>query len=117
MNRVNTVQELFDLIPKYFRPEEAGNTQVTAQFDIHGDGGGQWFVQVAEGNLTVAEGAVLEHQFHVTASAQDCLNMANGHLNPLETYLSGRVQITGNLLMGYKLQSLFRIPSSLNGKI
>ena len=39
MPKVTSVQEVFDAMPAHFNPEEAGDTNVTVQIDLSGDGG------------------------------------------------------------------------------
>jgi len=115
MSAYHLVQDIFDHVPVYFRPEMAENVQVTAQFNITGEQGGDWLVQVAEGRLSVGRGVDETAEFVVTASAADVLRIANGNLNPLDAYLGGKLKISGDLRQGYRLQGLFHIPSRLQG--
>ena len=114
---INSVQALFDMIPQYFKPEAAGETKVSAQFDIQGEKGGRWFVEIESGKLNVAQGDLSDPDFLVKVSAQDVLDMANGELDPLMAMARGKITIMGDMRRAIKLQSLFRIPSSFRGRI
>ncbi len=104
------VQQLFDMLPGLFRPEKAQQTDFAVQFELKGEGGGEWFVQVQHGELTVARGRAANPSMTVRASAADVLALANGTLDPMQAYFSGRLQVEGNLKQLYHLQNLFRMP-------
>lgn len=106
----NSIQEIFDTVPQYFRPEAAGETRVLALFEVGGDGGGSWVVEIAGGQLHIGMGTTPAPDFRISASAQTLLDLANRKLNPMTAYMSGQVKITGDLGRAYKLQSLFRMP-------
>ncbi len=109
--RVTSVQEVFDLLPRYFLPEEAGETDVTVQFHITGEGGGDWFVRVRAGQLLVAQGiAEGKPDLKIFCSVEDYLALVNGEMDPLAAYMRGRVRAEGNLRLVYRLQFLFRLP-------
>lgn len=104
------VQQLFDLLPSLFRPERAQQTDVAVQFEITGEGGGEWLVQVQHGTLTVTQGRAAAPVMTVRARAEDVLALANGRLDPMQAYFSGRLQVDGNLKQLVHLQGLFRLP-------
>ena len=105
------VQQLFDLLPALFRPEKARQTDLAVQFELTGEAGGEWFVQVQHGALTVARGRAKSPSLTVRARAADVLALANGDLDPMQAYLRGRLQVTGDLKQVAHLQALFHMPA------
>ena len=46
-----SVVDLFNSMPARFQAEKAAGTTMGILFDLSGDGGGQWFVNIADGQL------------------------------------------------------------------
>ena len=109
----STLQDIFDLAPDYFLPENADGIQGTVQFEFTGEGGGDWFLQVNEDTLLIARGRAEEHDLYATASAQDTLAIANGSLNPMVAYMRGRLNVLGDTSKIFELQKVFRLPEQL----
>jgi putative sterol carrier protein len=110
MPQFNSLQEIFDLAPDYFLPENAGGVEGSVQFEFTGEGGGDWFLQVHESTLTIARGRLSEHDLFATANAQDSLEMANGKLNPMTAYFKGKLNVLGDTSKIFAFQKVFRLP-------
>ncbi len=111
MPKVTTIQQVFDLLPQYFRPEKARDVRAVVQFHITGPGGGDWVVRVDQGRLTVESGASQEPaDLTVTVSAEHYWALLRGEMDPLAAYMRGRLRIAGDLKLAYRLQDLFRMP-------
>ncbi len=111
MPKVTTIQEVFDLLPRYFRPEKARDVRAVVQFHITGPQGGDWVVQVDQGVLTVTRGV---HpgpaDLTVTVSDAHYWALLRGEMDPVAAYMRGRLRIQGDLKLAYRLQDLFRMP-------
>ncbi len=110
MPKVTSIQQVFDLLPHYFRPEKAHDVRAVVQFHITGPEGGDWFVQVDQGRLQVARGVSPAADLTVTVSAAHYWALLRGEMDPLAAYMRGRLQIQGDLKLAYRLQDLFRMP-------
>jgi hypothetical protein len=113
MPQFNSIQEIFDLAPDYFLPENADGVQGSVQFEFTGEGGGDWFLQVSEGLLTVGSGRLPSHDLYATAGAQDSLDVANGILNPMVAYFKGKINVLGDTSKIFEFQKVFRLPEQL----
>src|SRR5260221_2434021 len=69
MPRANSVQEVFDGMPSHFLPDQAGDLRAVIQFDLSGEGGGQWFATVADRTLNVNTGQAPAPTLTLTTSA------------------------------------------------
>ena len=107
MPHVNSAQEVFDLMPQHFLPEQAGNMNAVLQFDLSGDGGGQWVAKIADGKLTVDKGTTPSPNLTLTMSATDYVAMINGKLNPMTAFMQGKVKVKGETPLLMKMQKMF----------
>jgi putative sterol carrier protein len=110
MYHFNSIQEIFDLAPEYFLPENANGVQGSVQFEFTGEGGGEWFLQVSGGQLTITPGRLPTHDLYAIAGAQDSLDMANGKLNPMTAYFKGKLNVLGDTSKIFEFQKVFRLP-------
>src|SRR5688572_21351161 len=51
-----SIKERFATLEKRFKPEAAKGVNVRLQFDLSGEGGGKWYVEVKDGKCKVKEG-------------------------------------------------------------
>ncbi len=79
------------------------------QFDISGDGGGQWNVALADGNATVAEGTHESPSITISASDENWSKIVAGELNGQTAFLTGKLKIKGDMSLAMKLQSVFSV--------
>ncbi len=107
MPRVNSIQEVFDAMPARFLADQAGDMRATIQFDLSGDGGGQWYAIIADRALQVNAGQALSPSLTLATSATDYLALINGELKPMAAFMQGRVRVRGDMPLLLKMQSLF----------
>lgn len=113
MRDFKSIQDIFDLAPDYFLPENANGVEATVQFEFTGEGGGNWFLKVSGDQLLVASGQLPLHDLFATASAQDTLDVANGRLNPMVAYFKGKINVLGDTSKIFEFQKVFRLPEQL----
>jgi putative sterol carrier protein len=107
MAKATSIQEVFAAMPARFSPEKAGDLQAVFQFDLTGEGGGQYIVTIANGTCTVSEGLAPNPTTTLTASAADYLALANGELEAMPAFMQGRLKIRGDLSAALKMQAIF----------
>jgi putative sterol carrier protein len=101
------VAELFERMPGAFLAEKAGNLNATVQFDLSGEGGGQWYAQVANGQCNVEKGTTANPTATIRMAADDYSDMLSGKLNPVNAFMMGKVKVEGDLNTVMKFQTLF----------
>jgi putative sterol carrier protein len=109
MQKITKPQEVFDAMPAHFKPEEAGDMNATVQFDLSGEGGGQWHARLADGKLTVEPGTAAQPNITIITSADNFLALVNGELKPMPAFMTGKVKVKGNVSLLMKMQSLFSL--------
>ena len=102
-----TAEELIYQMPQRLNEEKAGDFDATIQFDLSGDGGGQWYVTVADGNAAVADGRAEAPTATIRMTADDFVSMTTGELNPMNAFMMGKVRVEGDLNAVMKFQTMF----------
>jgi putative sterol carrier protein len=74
-------------------------------FDIEGEG--QGLVQVADGAVTVTEGADGEADATISTTSETFAKIVSGEQNPTTAYMTGKLKIKGDMGAAMKLQKLF----------
>ena len=99
-----TVQEFFDQLPSRVDPAKTAGMSNSYVFDV--DGVGQWTVRVADGAVTVDEGAS-EADCTISASEETLQKIVAGEQNATTAYMTGKLKIKGDMGAAMKLQKLF----------
>jgi putative sterol carrier protein len=107
MPRVDSVQQVFDAMPAHFVPDQAPGMNAVVQFDLSGEGGGQWYATIANSALTVNPGQAPSPNLTLSTSAQNYLAIINGELKPMAAFMQGKVKVKGDMGLVMKLQNLF----------
>jgi putative sterol carrier protein len=76
------------------------------QFDLNGDGGGQYWLMIADDGVTTGEGLADNPRMTLRASADDFVSMIAGTLNPMQAFMTGKIKIQGDTGLALKLMPL-----------
>jgi putative sterol carrier protein len=87
-------------------PEWTRGHRFRVAYELVGDGGGSWHVDVDDGKVTVTENGG-EADATISASAETFMKIANGEQNPTAAYMSGKLKVKGDMGQAMKLQKLF----------
>ena len=94
-------------MPSRFKKDAAKGLTATYQFDLSGDGGGQWYAAIANEQCEVKEGKAASPNITISMAAKDYLDMVNGKLNGQMAFMTGKLKIAGDMGLALRLQSLF----------
>ncbi len=86
--------------------EQLAGSQGVYQVHLTGDGGGDYVLRITEGGASVEQGTADDPGVTATMTAQDFAAMAEGRLNPMTAFMSGRLTIAGSMALAMKLASL-----------
>lgn len=106
---MSQVAEFFNSLTSKIDPAKIKGMNVTYQFVITGDGGGEWAVTVANDQITVTQGKAEKANITLTISASDFLDLVAGKLNGQTAFLTGKLKIQGDMTLALKLQSVFNL--------
>ena len=104
---VTSAKEVFDKVPEVFNASAAKGLDAVFQFDITGEGGGQWNVTVKNDACEVQEGAHASPTVTLTMSDETWLAMVNGELNGMQAFMAGKLQLTGDMMLAQRIPEIF----------
>jgi putative sterol carrier protein len=101
------IQTIFAEMPNRLNPTAAQGLDAVIQYDLSGDGGGQYYATIANGACEVDEGRHPAPTMTVSMAASDFVDMIQGRLDGMSAFMSGKLRISGDMGLAMKLQSLF----------
>ncbi|GBD26998.1 hypothetical protein HRbin30_02342 [bacterium HR30] len=111
MSVADQVKEIFNAMPANLNADAAKGMNAVIQFNLTGDGGGNYYVTIKDGTCTVTEGTHQSPNMTMTMAAQDYVDMITGKLNGQMAFMSGKLKIAGDMGLAMKMQSLFKRPA------
>ncbi len=97
---------IFNGMKSNFNVEKASGVNSTVQFDLTGDGGGQWYATIANGSMDVQQGKAEGAAATISMDADDFAKMSKGELNAMMAFMSGKIKVQGDLNTVMQFQSL-----------
>lgn len=105
-------QELFNVkIPAAIAksPDKAKEIGATYQFNIDGEGGGKWTVDLTSAGPSVTAGESSSAQCTITISHEDFKQLLANPQSGMQLYFQGRLKVAGDPMLATKLQKLFSL--------
>jgi NAD(P)-dependent dehydrogenase (short-subunit alcohol dehydrogenase family)/uncharacterized OB-fold protein/putative sterol carrier protein len=103
------VQAVFDKMTDSFKADAAAGVDVSFQFNISGQGGGEWYCVIKDSVCTVEKGAHEKPVCTVKMADGDFLAMMGGKLPAMQAFTSGKLLIEGDVMKSQLLEKLFVI--------
>ena len=103
------VAGFFNAVPEKVDKTKIGGMKAVYQFEITGDGGGDWFVDIADGEVSVGAGKAEKPSITLTMDANNFMDLLAGKLNGQTAFLTGKLKIKGDMTLAMKLQSVFAL--------
>ncbi len=108
-NGFGVVAEVFDSMPGAFVADAAAGVDVVFQYNIGGEGGGDWYCVITDGSCRVQAGAHEKPICTLMMEAADFLDMMNGKLAAMQAYTSGKLKISGDIMKSQLIEKLFKL--------
>jgi putative sterol carrier protein len=102
-----SVAAIFDKMTDTFKAEAAAGVEVIFQFNILGEGGGDWHCMIKDNTCTIESGAHKNPACTLKMAAADFLAMMEGTLPGMQAYTSGKLKIEGDIMKSQLLEKLF----------
>jgi len=87
-------------------PERTEGMTATYLFDIVGEQGGLWTLEIVDGKADVRAGPSPDPDVKVTMDQDDFIDMAEGRLEGQEAFMSGKLQVQGNMALSIRLAGI-----------
>ena len=89
-----TAKDFLMALPAKVSKESIEGMETLFHFDLDGDDGGQYTLELKDGSLEFKEGLEGEARCSVKGKAQNFVKLASGDLNPMMAILTGKVKIS-----------------------
>jgi putative sterol carrier protein len=104
-----TVAELFEMMPDRFNSAAAVGINKTLQWNITGDEPGVWAFQIADGVGQLIPGGVEKPDATFTTSSKVWLDIAQGKLDSVKAFMTGKLKVSGDLPLAMKVPQFFPV--------
>jgi putative sterol carrier protein len=104
-----TVDESFVTMQSIFNPSAAAGLNKTFQFNISGEQAGTWALKVANQTCELVRNAVENPSITFNIKDQDWLSIAEGKMDAMNAFMTGKVKVTGDMMLAMRLQNLFPV--------
>lgn len=100
---MSDAKAVIEKMPAAFDAQAAGDMKATIQYAISTP----MYAQIADGSCTVHEGQADDPDVTVKMDDDDLVAMLTGELNGMTAFMSGKLQVDGDIMLAQKLPSLF----------
>lgn len=95
--------ELIRRLPQAFDQKAAADVDCVIQFNISQP----LYAVIRDGSCEVQEGTASASDISVTMADEDLVAMLRGELNGMTAFMTGRLQVEGDLLLAQRMTSFF----------
>ena len=103
-----TVAQVFAALPQALVPAAAAGVDVVFQFNISGQGGGDWSCAIKDAACHVETGAHAKPTCTLKMAGNDFLDLMNKKLPAMQAYTTGKLKIEGDLMKSQLIEKLFK---------
>ena len=101
-------KQIFDALPERFNAATAGTWKSVIQFNIAGDKGGNFTVDIGDGACKVSEGTADSPSATITTDDATWMGVVGGTVNPMTAFTLGKLKVSGNMGDVMKLQNIIK---------
>jgi putative sterol carrier protein/uncharacterized OB-fold protein len=95
-----SVEDIFNTMEARFRVEGAKGVDAVLAYDISGDGGGKWLVEVRNDSVKVAKTDDLSgFSVKTSADAETFVGVNIGKIDGTQAFMSGKIKIEGDMAL------------------
>ena len=102
------VLAIFDEMGKRIKakPELIDEVGAVYQFDVTGEDGGTWWVDLKNGSGGVHEGAAEKPNCTIAMATDDFIGLMTGKLDGQQAFMQGKLKVSGDMMLATKLGML-----------
>lgn len=101
-----TASEISTTLVERLSPERAGDLTAVIQFDLSGDNGGQFYLDINNGQAEAHDGVAENPKMTLKSSTEDFHKILTGDMKAMTAFMSGKIKITGDMGLAMKLQPM-----------
>jgi len=109
INEMRTPRDIFNELREMLAKEPQRIDGLTAlyQFDITGEYGGQWYVNIVDGKAEIHEGQADSPGCTIMMKDADYVAMSTGRLDGTTAFMNGQLRVKGDMYLAMKANSIF----------
>jgi putative sterol carrier protein len=100
---MSSASDLLKKLPTAFQPEAAGDTDCTVQFNISTP----MHVVIKNGTCATRDGASASPDVAITMDDDDLVSLMKGELNGMTAFMTGKLQLEGDLMLAQRMFGFF----------
>ena len=105
---IEHTKQIFDELPSRFNESNAAGWNTTIQFNISGDKGGNYVVDVKDGKCEVRQETAEKASATINTSDETWIGIVEGRVNPMTAFTLGQLKVSGNIADVMKLQNMLK---------
>lgn len=98
-----TALDYIKKMPAAFNADEGSDTNAVIQYQISTPA----YVSIADGSCTTTEGTADSPDVTLIMEDDDLVAMLTGELNGMTAFMTGKLQVEGDLMLAQKIATLF----------
>lgn len=104
---LTSTQEVFTKMTEVFNPSAAQNMDSVFQFNISGEGGGEWYVVIKDGKCEVNQGSHDSPTVTLSLASDTWLAIVNKETTGMAAFMSGKLKASGDIMLAQRIPELF----------
>ncbi len=105
--RPKTVLQAIEGMTLSLNPDEAKDLKAAIQFNINGEGGGDYYLSIAEGKCDFSIGVVANPTLTINTPTDVWLKIARKEMNGTVALITGKYKANGKMGLLMKMDKLF----------
>jgi putative sterol carrier protein len=101
------VKETFEKMKTVFDADKAKGMNAVVQYIIEGAGGGNWSIEIKDGNCQIDEGRHGSPKVTITMNAETWLALVNQEISGMQAFMGGKLKATGDIMLAQKIPMIF----------
>ncbi len=103
-----TPKEVFEQMNQKLtaNPDSVAGMNCIYQFNVTGDNGGEWYVDLMGDTPNIGAGAKDGANCTITMADQDLVDITSGKLNGQMAFMTGKLKISGDMGLAMKLTKI-----------
>ena len=102
-----TLEELYNCLPERFSAEKAGNFEGRFQFNITGEGGGDFWVTVKDGGFDLGAGSVEDPTCTIEMTFKNYADLNQGRISGQMAFMTRKMKVKGNIMQSATFGKIF----------
>lgn len=105
--KVQSAAHYFETLPQRFEPKGAEGIDAVFQWELAGEGGGQYHAIVKDGRMQLVPGPHEGPTVTLSIDAKEYVKVINGELDGTRAFTVGSGKVRGKLRMAMRMQQIF----------